>query len=199
MKMTQNEYDELLEGLIRQGYIVDKHIYTSKICDHYAALPDFFAILYNNEINIFEDIDKIPDRMFIASTSLETISIPNKIKEIGEEAFYHCDNLESVELPDSIEIIGDSAFSWDHKLKDINLPDNLKYIGEETFRNCASLKYIFIPKSVEKIERGAFDSCYDLTIYCEAEEKPKGWSRLWNFIGTRDDKQLKTVWGAKRH
>lgn len=199
MEMTQKEYDELIEELIRKGYIVDKHIYTSKICDDYNVLLDFFAILYNNEINIFEDIDKIPDRMFIASTSLETISIPSKIKEIGEKAFYNCDNLESVELPDSIEIIGDSAFGWDRKLKDINLPNNLKYIGKEAFRDCINLKYIFIPKSVEKIETGAFNSCYDLTIYCEAEEKPKGWSRLWNSISTRDDEQLKVVWGVKKH
>ena len=53
-------------------------------------------------------------------------------------------------------------------------------INDSTFYNCVSLETIFIPSSISFIGDNVFLGCANLTIYCEVEYKPSGWSSIWN-------------------
>jgi hypothetical protein len=57
-------------------------------------------------------------------------------------------------------------------------------IGGSAFSNCKSLTSVYIPKEVAYIGSSAvylhFEDSSDLTIYCEANTKPKGWDSDWN-------------------
>lgn len=57
------------------------------------------------------------------------------------------------------------------------------------FSGCANLVSIFIPLEVGSIGMFAFGDCDNLTIYCEATEKPNGWSSMWNI----DERPV--IWG----
>ena len=61
-------------------------------------------------------------------------------------------------------------------------------IGDFAFLNYSSLESIVIPKSVISIGEGAFYN-NNLTVYCEAETQPIGWSEEWSLETTP------VVWG----
>ena len=62
------------------------------------------------DLQIFQDIDKIPDMAFYESKIIEFI-IPNNIISISEGAFSSCYSLTSITIPDSVTSIGEYAFS----------------------------------------------------------------------------------------
>lgn len=51
-------------------------------------------------------------------------------------------------------------------------------IADRAFSGCGSLEAITIPKSVIGVGDYVFPYCKNLTIYCEAPEKPSGWSAI---------------------
>jgi hypothetical protein len=85
-----------------------------------------------------------------------------------------------VVLPSGLETISDNTFAYCYWLSQIEIPDTVTSIDSKAFYNCTSLKKIVIPYSVESISYEAFMDCANLTIYCEAESKPEGWSSDWN-------------------
>ena len=83
-------------------------------------------------------------------------------------------------IPKNVEIIDSSAFDGCSTLTEITIPDSVKEIGTSAFNDCRSLSKIVIPKSVEIMGRTVFRQCPNLTIYCEATEKPVKWDPNWN-------------------
>lgn len=120
--------------------------------------------------------------------SLKEITLPKGLTQLDDGTFYGCKALERAELPKSLEEIGDWVFSYTN-LKRVDIPDRVTRIGEYAFCFCKGLQAIVIPEFVEEIGKYAFDNCSNLTIYCEAKEKPEGWHEEWN----RDN--LPVVWG----
>ena len=49
--------------------------------------------------------------------------------------------------------------------------------GEEAEKNFTA---VFIPKSITHIDSNAFDGCNNITLYCEASEKPDGYEDGWS-------------------
>ena len=86
------------------------------------------------EVRLPADLEELPNNTF-THTSLQSITIPEKVKKIGASAFSHCKSLERITLNDKLEIIGKNAFL-----------------------NCSSLTSITIPSSVRTIEKHVFDS-----------------------------------------
>ena len=120
-------------------------------------------------------------RAFYSCDSLTSVVIGDSVTTIGYRAFYDCDSLTSVVIGDSVTTIGEKAFFDCDFLTSIVIPDSVTTIGSEAFYGCDFLTSIVIPNSVTTISYSAFECCRSLTIYCEAESKPSGWSSSWNY------------------
>ena len=121
----------------------------------------------------------------------ETIEIDGKtytVTSIGGSAFSGCASLKTIAIPNTVTTISGSAFQNCRSLNSITLPQHLTEIGQLAFGNCVNLSSIIIPISVTKIGISAFFGCSGVTIYCEADSKPGGWSNNWNSGNT-------VVWG----
>lgn len=79
-------------------------------------------------------------------------------------------------------------------LESVIIPDTYTELSYCTFYNHTELKSIYIPLSVTIIEECAISMCSDLTIFCEAPEKPAGWHKQW-YNGCEN---VNVVWGCKK-
>ena len=134
-------------------------------------------------------VTAIGHRAFYNCTALTSVEIPSSVTSIVDYAFYYCTALTSVEIPDSVTSIGNKAFYYCSSLESVTIPNSVTRIGEMAFYRCSSLTSVEIPSSVTSIEYGAFADCTSLTIYCEAQSKPSGWERSWNYSN------CPVVWG----
>ena len=110
------------------------------------------------------------------------------VTRIDYAAFLEKD-IESVIIPDTIIEIGQFAFDGCANLQKVRMSNNLTLIDKYAFRYCTSLNDITITKNVEIVGSFAFAFSYNLTIYCEVDSEPNGWSAYWNYS------DLKVVWG----
>ena len=101
-------------------------------------------------------------------------------------------NEKVVIIPGCVNSIQDKAFYGCNLVENVTISNNVKNIGCDAFSGCTALTSITIPDSVKTIGWWAFSGCRNLTIYCEAESKPIGWSSYWN-PGHRP-----VVWGVKK-
>lgn len=143
----------------------------------------------------------------IPSLSITSVYIPNSITTLGHQAFvgepnltevvfeegsqlttissyafWLCEKLERITIPDSVVTIEDAAFAACKSLEVVNISRNshLTTLGNSAFGGCSSLKEIIVPITVTEMNGVVFNSCTNLTIYCEVESKPSGWSDRWN-------------------
>mgnify|MGYP003295004668 CR=1 FL=1 len=141
----------------------------------------FAECSYLESIEIPSSVTKIEDKAFYRCTRLKSIVIPESVSYIGYSVFLECAKLESVSiLSNQIKTINHECFYRCFKLKEINIPSSVTKIGPVAFCECTSLESIFVPKSVTTMNEDVFFGCASLTIYCEAEEQPAGWSDSWN-------------------
>ncbi len=161
-------------------------------------------------------IDSIKS-IFGVDEKVTSIEIPNSVTIIGASAFSGCENLTEIIIPNSVTIIGAFAFSGCENLTDIIIPNSVTTIEECAFWNCSSLTKIIIPDSVTAIGDAAFSRCFslneinipinvttigafafnccvNLTVYCESESQPDGWSADWACTDYYNQ-PLKVVWG----
>lgn len=114
---------------------------------------------------------------------------------IGDFAFSDCTSLKIINIPESVTSIGKSAFSGCKSLKDITIPNSVTDIGDCAFAACTSLESISIPNSVINVGDQLFNGCKKLNdVYCEAEEKPSGWSKYWS-VDITGTCNFKITWG----
>ena len=99
---------------------------------------------------------------FEGCKSLESISLPSKLKSIGECTFYGCERLKAITIPDGVKEIGPGAFAGCGRLASITLPNSLETIGMFAFEACSSLLDIIIPSKVSTIENSTFTLCTNL-------------------------------------
>ncbi len=140
-------------------------------------------------------------------TSLSSITIPNRENVIPSSCFINCTGLSTVVLPSQLTSINSQAFYGC-----IALPDNLliyaNTLDYDAYGNCTQLRKVWIRESVQtisvhydsknKVYRSPFYNCSNsLVIYCEADEKPAGWSEYFNLYGSTTDTTLTVIWGQK--
>ena len=107
-------------------------------------------------------------------------TIPNTVTSIGWGAFMGCKDLQSITIPNSVTEIGGWAFSGCAGLESITIPNSVTSIGDDAFRMCSGITEITIPKSVVSMGSNVFaEHDTQITIYCEASEKPVGWDDNW--------------------
>jgi hypothetical protein len=145
---------------------------------------------------IFEENSQlkwIEDAAFLLCEKLEKVQIPSSVTSIGEEVFAECISLKEVVFEENSQLksIDCAAFAY-CSIESIDLPKGLTDLEECVFYDCKKLKSIIIPISVKNVSEEVFSGCSNLTIYCEAEEKPKGWSYDWN------SSNCPVVWGYKK-
>ena len=114
------------------------------------------------------------------NSDVTTFSINRNCKLISRGAFLDSNRITSIIIPDGFTSIGSYAFDNCQSLSSIIIPNTVTSIGDYAFNNCISLKTIIIPDSITEIGYYAFSNCTHLTIYSEAESKPRGWNQLWN-------------------
>ena len=151
---------EDMTGLTNRG----NHIFTG--CDNVKQLT-----IQNGEVKTLE---------FSALINLTNVTLGDGVTSIGGYAFHDCSRLTSITIPDRVTSIGNNAFSSCSSLTSITIPESVTSIESYAFRDCISLISITIPNSVTSIGGLAFYNCSNLTIYCEVESKPSGWSSSWN-------------------
>ena len=112
--------------------------------------------------------------------NITSVIIENCVTNIGKYAFYGCENLINVVFGDNVTSIGEGAFYACKSLTSVVIPDSVTSISIWAFSSCDSLTSVVIPNSVTSIAEFAFYHSDSLTIYCEAKERPNGWSTSWN-------------------
>ena len=123
------------------------------------------------------------------------LSLPSSLRYIGARSFARL-KISDLKLPSGLMTLGEGAFKICSYLKTVNLGDcrQLQSIGSEAFSDAAHSK-IPIPENVVSVGELAFNqNKVNLTIRCEASEKPDGWDRNWSY--TYNTKASITVeWG----
>ena len=123
------------------------------------------------------------------------LSLPSSLRYIGARSFARL-KISDLKLPTGLMTLGEGAFKICSYLKTVNLGDcrQLQSIGSEAFSD-AALSEITIPENVVSVGELAFNqNKVNLTIRCEASEKPDGWDRNWSY--TYNTKASITVeWG----
>ena len=122
---------------------------------------------------------------------IENIVVPDSVTSIAGFAFFKCTSLKTIELSKNLKTIETYAFGRCTSLKKITIPDNVKSVGDFVFIGCTSLAEVYIPKGVENISHRIFIDTLNVTVYCEAEEKPDGWEENWS-EGAKE-----VIWGYK--
>lgn len=176
----------------------------------------FYGCSNLGTVTFGNNLERIWDRAF-AYSGLTTVTIPEGCWSISDGAFSNCTGLSTINLPSTLRSVGEeSASSVFNNTAYYNNPNNwtdgVLYIGEwlidikstvtevEVASSCNSvgagaisgwthMAAIKIPLSVTNIQPKAFTGSENLTIYCEASSKPKGWKENWC------DDSVTVVWG----
>lgn len=207
-----NLYDK--DGTTLIQYAIGKKAETFTIPYHVTSIADkaFYECRNLKSVIIGDNVLDIGKYTFFNCQGLISVTTPKNITEIGKYVFYNCKNLLNIDVPENITSIGDFAFfnctklsyiaipekvtnigkytfyNCD-KLSNISLPDSLTNINEYAFCNCDGFTSIIIPSGVTTIGEAAFFECANLTIYCNAGERPSDWHKRWN------SSDCPVVWG----
>lgn len=211
-------------GMIEQGAFENCTALTTVegCCANYLERDVFRNCSGLTEITFYaDDVWGIGNYSFLYCTSLESVTFKGNMNEIGYQVFGYCTklsnvtfegtlgslsvrtfencvSLESITLPEGVTAMVSEAFKGCTKLSGINIPSTVTKIEDYAFIGTA-IKEILIPATVIEIEEYAFLGLSNLTIFCEATEKPSGWNDKWNAISDEESTLYHTVaWGIKR-
>ena len=110
------------------------------------------------------------------------LSLPSSLKYIGTRSFARL-RITELQLPAGLQTLGEGAFASCSWLKTVNLGDcaELESIGAQAFTN-AAITEITVPAGVVSMGELVFNqNTVDMTIRCEAPEKPEGWDENWSY------------------
>lgn len=99
--------------------------------------------------------------IFLACTSLESISLPSTLEYVGQTVFYDCSSLKECILPPTVHDIY-NAFEGCTSLESFILPASMTHsVWDYTFYRCKSLKAVVFPAGVTNIRVHAFSGTAD--------------------------------------
>ena len=132
------------------------------------------------EITVKNKLVTIGDKAFYRCTGLKTATFPDTLKTIGNYSFYKCEALTAAFVGNGLEKIGNFAFLGDILLSNLQIPTTVLSIGEQAFRDCGSLPSLALGKNLLFIGAHAFYSCHQLTLYVDADANVSEWHTNWN-------------------
>lgn len=112
--------------------------------------------------DLYDETRGIADGIFADCESLESVTLPVRLKSIGDNAFENCGKLASISLPDNIAYLGESAFAGCVSLRSAKLPDSLTEIEPYAFANCKAMYFVLFGDELKKIGENAFENCSSL-------------------------------------
>lgn len=140
-------------------------------------------MLFDENIKYTINTDGTLKAAQLYNETVTSVEIPSNLEGrevtiIGASSFYNS-QIESIILPNTIVEIQSTAFVDCVNLTSFNIPDSVRGLGMNLFYGCNALDSIYIPASVEYMNNLVFSELPNLTINCEVESKPDGWSELW--------------------
>ena len=111
------------------------------------------------------------------------LTLPSSLKYIGARSFARLRNITDLKLPSELRTLGEGAFEGCVSLKTVNLGEctKLESVGGMAFKE-AAISEITVPASVVSMGELVFNlNKVDLTIHCEASERPSGWHSDWSY------------------
>lgn len=112
-----------------------------------------------NYVTIHDKITYIARGVFKDCTGLLSVSMPNEITYISAEAFEGCTSLQSVSWPAKLTTIEHDAFKNCTSFAGLALPAGIKIIEDNAFSGCVGLTYVDLPSDLEIIGSGSFNGC----------------------------------------
>lgn len=125
-------------------------------------------------VNIAENVERIPYRLFAGCQGLTEVTIPASCRTLFYNAFANCTNLTTVNFNAAncdfkynfwtpVSDYDGSIFEGCTKLKNVNVGSGVKKIGSFGFVGCDAIESISLPASVLTLEKAAFANCSGLT------------------------------------
>ena len=84
-------------------------------------------------------LGNIRNNVFEGCSSLEVVTLCNRIVSLGDKAFYQCASLQECVIPDSVETIGEYCFGDCKLLTEICIPKSTKVINDYAFSGCCQM------------------------------------------------------------
>lgn len=162
-ELTENEASGVWKVINNQ---ISK--YTGKSTEVYIPNKIGNTTINNVPITAFGDVKK----------QITKLVVPGSIKLVPMN-FFEFSNLKMVVLQEEITYIPTYTFNGCYKLEYLRIPSTIKTI-EKLGLACTGIKNIVIPNTVTDVGEEIFAWCSNpITIHCEAETKPDGWSNNW--------------------
>ena len=165
-ELTENEASGVWEVASSTNNQISK--YTGKSTEVY--IPNKIGNTTINSVftTAFDDVKK----------KITKLVVPGSIQLVSAN-FLGFSNLKMVVLQEEITNIPTYTFNGCYKLEYLSIPSTIKTI-EKWGLACTGIKNIVIPNTVTDVGEEIFAWCSNpITIHCEAETKPDGWSNNW--------------------
>lgn len=115
-----------------------------------------------------QNVTKLWKSLFENNKEIKEIILPKNISIIKPMTFKNS-SLEKITLNEKLKGICNNAFCDCKNLKEKKLPESLIYIEYLAFANCKSLEKVYIPSSIQRINKNAFKNSNTL-LYMQKKE-----------------------------
>ena len=105
--------------------------------------------------------------------SLKSIYIPSNVKHIFENGFAST-SLETITIPDNVKSMGRYAFNRCYSLKSAKVGNGVRIIEGETFQGCRAMEKLTLGENIDSIGHWITSGCNSLTeLICKTVTPPK--------------------------